>query len=228
MVSTNDYENISEILAPRIDVDVQMDQFDISYTTIGSDSLGPCFFFLLDFLKNDKPCYYMYHYSFPFDESKLSAKKVLVKYLNIIWDSLIESVEREVDSAKALQNTKLSNFKLVVGGGDVTDGQLLRQAFSLLDKDEINVISRSFNDEHVLCFYKQLIRNTIILKPVTKNMSNKREAQARTTGHGIDFPSLWIHYCRNKKNATLVRIDEDLRLVIVKSMFEHRLTDRII
>ncbi|CAF3205622.1 unnamed protein product, partial [Rotaria sp. Silwood2] len=203
MVSTNDYENISEILVPHIDVDVEMNKADISHTTIGSDSLGPCFFFLLDFLMNDQPYCYMYHYSFPFDESKLSAEKVLIKYLNIIWDSLIETIECKITSGETLKNTKISNFKLVVGGGDLTDGQLIRQAFSLLNKDEMNVISRSFDDEHVLCFYKQLIRNTIILKPVTRNMSNKKEAQGinwRSDTRQFDIAILQLEFSKNTQS----------------------------
>ncbi|CAM4966707.1 unnamed protein product [Rotaria socialis] len=141
MASTNVYENISQSLVPSVDVYVSMDEYDISYTTIGTRSTGPCFFFLLDFLTNDEQCCYLYHYNFPFDESELTVENVLVQYLDIIWNSLKYSIERKIVSSEVLEKTKISNFKLVVGGGDTTDGQLLRKAFSLLNNDEMNIAS---------------------------------------------------------------------------------------
>ncbi|CAF3702778.1 unnamed protein product [Rotaria socialis] len=141
MASTNVYDNISQSLVPSVDVYLSMDEYDISYTTIGTRSTGPCFFFLLDFLTNDEQCCYLYHYNFPFDESELIVEKVLVQYLDIIWNSLKDSIERKIVSSEVLEKTKISNFKLVVGGGDTTDGQLLRKAFSLLNNDEMNIAS---------------------------------------------------------------------------------------
>jgi hypothetical protein len=70
--------------------------------------------------------------------------------LDLVWDSLKEKIEEIITSSDALKNTKLSNFQLVVGGGDVNDGQVLRAAFTLLNNDEMNSISKLHDDEHLL------------------------------------------------------------------------------
>ena len=177
MICTNEFENISEILVPRVNVDVPMNESGISSTTIGTHAVGPCIFFLLDFVIDDKPHSYLNHYSFPIDESNLSIEKVLIRILNIIWDSLKEKIENEIDSPEVLQKTSVSNFKLIVGGGDLVEGKLIREAFNLLNNDETNAISRLCHDQHVLSFYQQLIKNTFILKPVTRMMNGKAETK---------------------------------------------------
>jgi hypothetical protein len=144
-----------------VDVDVKVSHFDISDTSIGTDSLGPSVVFLLDFLQNDKPCCYLYHYSYlELDESKLkSVEEILVEYLKIIWESLKDVIENKLTSSDVLDNTNLSNFKLLVGGGDIILEKLTREAFNLLKNDEMNAMINLCDDEQILYFYKQLIKN---------------------------------------------------------------------
>jgi hypothetical protein len=221
MSSTINEDNI-EFLVNEIDVDVEMNECDISNTTIGTDSVATCAIFLLDFLLNDEPCCFLFHYSYlQVEEHKCnSIEELLIKYLDLIWTSLKTCIENKFVSTDVLQNTKLSNFKLVVGGGDIALGKSTREAFSLLKDEEMNVIINLCVDEDILHFYKQLIKKTIILKSVArmknidtrkrkrgelilKHFKNKKLVFVSFTARTILGPSLWIKYCCISKNTTL-------------------------
>ncbi len=66
-----------------------------------------------------------------------------------------------------------------LGGGDIILGKLTREAFNLLKNDEMNVIINLCGDEQMLYFYKQLIKKTIIFKPVFRMMNSNKIKRER-------------------------------------------------
>ncbi|CAF1497022.1 unnamed protein product [Rotaria sordida] len=151
MTSTDKEEDIEdtegiEILVPYARVNVSFLEACISDDTIKTDSLGPCHFFLTDFMKNGEPNWYLCYYTFAFDEAKLPVDKVLVEYLNLIWESIIKGIENNSMSKESLSTTSLSQFRLVVGGGDVAEGNKSRLASNLLNHNEIDLTNKLSNN----------------------------------------------------------------------------------
>ena len=174
--STNDeYENISQILVRHVDINVKMAESRISGTTIGSRGLGPCMFFLLDFYFNDAPQCYLYHYSYPIDEQGLSRRKTLLKILFIICETLKEHLAIPSMSPETLVNNTISEFRLLIGGGDKEEGCQIRESFALLNSNEIEIMKIKTNDHDVLYLYEQLLNRTTILQYVTQMMPDNQE-----------------------------------------------------
>ncbi|CAF4124278.1 unnamed protein product [Rotaria sp. Silwood2] len=155
-------------------------------------------------MKNGKPHCYLYHYTFPFDEAKLPVDKVLVEYLNLIWESIKEQIQNDSESKESLSTISLSQFRLVVRGGDVAEGNKSRLAFNLLNHNEIDLTNKLSNNEYALFLYKEFIkRGTIILQPVFKMAKSKADRKALTTNRLVEYPGLWIRYSCITKNTTL-------------------------
>lgn len=66
---------------------------------------------------------------------------------------------------------------LFMSGGDIKESRYLRQVFSLLNSDEIDIPDQDFKDNDTLILYKLLKNNVLILKTVFKMLSKKNKKQ---------------------------------------------------
>jgi hypothetical protein len=129
------YENISQILVEQVNVDVPQEQSNISRTTIGSRGIGPCLVFLFDFILNNQPICFLYHYSFPFDETVItSRRKTVLKVLSILIEKLKSHLLIPSILPEESGDNKLSNFRPLICGSNEEEGTYIRESFILLQK----------------------------------------------------------------------------------------------
>jgi len=202
---------------------VPIGKFDISQEHIHTDALGPCLCVLLHFVFNGQILCFMEHYSFDMDENKMSRKQVLESFLIRICKYL----KRKIGSGSIKPNkkcTKLSEARLVIAGGDINEGALVKNAFTLLNNNSsINFLRLKANSDE-LYLYQLLLNNTIIFKSITRNLFDYEEAigkfdkliyktdidlfffTAIETSTRMDFPSLSVHYnCLTKQLTMKIR-----------------------
>jgi hypothetical protein len=176
-------ENLIEYIQPDIDstkdliphVPVDMNLTGISEGFISSSNFGPCIAFLLQFTYNGKERCLLSHFSYGFDERGMRLYEILERFLNDIFICLTDHLGIKSIIPNPSEDVSLSNFILLIAGGDIDQSEDIKRAFSLLNLHCNNETIRLFKSPDVLFIYYQLLSRTIILKSVEKDVSEKTE-----------------------------------------------------
>ena len=150
------------------DVLVDIEDANITTSTISTDSLSTCYFFLLTFTLHNSTYAYLRHNSKAVNPN-VSAPKLLVILLNNIWIEIKIILSNKFKLLPLPNVEDLTNLNLLVGGGANETTDIVRNAFSLLlskDKSVSEVIS-SFQNDDVQHLVDQLASNTTIINSIT-------------------------------------------------------------
>ncbi|CAF3114216.1 unnamed protein product [Rotaria sp. Silwood2] len=98
----------------------------------------------------------------------------------------------------------LGDFQLLIGAGDINESRVIDSAFALINENKQETIRALSEHKDALFLYKQLVNQVIVLKPVTRNLTNAEEGRSRATDRGVDFPSVELQYCCRSKTGTLL------------------------
>ena len=158
---------------------IGMGHSDVSDNHIYSDGFGPCLFFLLDFTYKNRAKCYLHHYSFSFDESNMPLAEVLRECLNMMLENLKKYLDLKTILPVSPGETIISDLRLIIGGGDVNEALLIKNAFSLLNSNNADTLIEYFNDAEISYLYEQLMHRTIILKSVFRILSEREEARGK-------------------------------------------------
>jgi hypothetical protein len=154
----------------------------ISRKLISTDELGPCVFFLVDFIFQGKPVCYLKHYDFKeVNDSNMSQFEVFKFCLSIISEDLTNHCEISSIRPDDLDGkTGLNNCRLTIGGGDIQNSILIKSSFSLfLNPTKHYILSNElFNDPDIFYLYQQFLYTTIIFESVNKELSDYEEEQS--------------------------------------------------
>lgn len=153
-------------MVSNCDVYVPIGHAKVTKTTIATDSLSSCQFFLIDGLYDDTPFGYMYHHDCLIDTGEAESI-TLKKMLQLLVDTLIAQTSIHFNSTIDFKNFK--NLKLFVGGGTVMENDERRNAFYLLINPTeafLENFSLTLSNDCSLLL-DQLVNHTIIIKPVT-------------------------------------------------------------
>ncbi|CAF1411195.1 unnamed protein product, partial [Adineta steineri] len=163
-------QKISKLLK-NTDVVVQFMDNNISYTTIGSDSISSCSFILLIGTIQDIEFSYLSHYPEPY-EPPYTPTTTMLQILNIISKNIREHLMKKLSSnlKGKLEISHFTNLHLLVGGGAVEDNDLIRNGLILLNDQ--NNMENIFHDPLAKHIYQQLKKNVTVLKAVTFLVNN--------------------------------------------------------
>jgi len=169
------------MLIKSVDVHVDMlEESKTSTTTIGTDSLGPCIGYLLDFnYYNDRSgltntmCF-IEHYSFWVDNTSESSTETLTDHLKYLSDKLKNHLQIDSFYSNREARPRISNCCLVIAGSDVKKILDIHNAFSLLHLSNFNndILTDDVNDD-VRFLIEQLLDRTIILKSIIKGSNGE-------------------------------------------------------
>ncbi|CAF3517647.1 unnamed protein product [Rotaria sp. Silwood1] len=138
------------ILVPHANIMVDQNESNISNTTIGSDYMGPCLGFLLDFKYFGFQQCILSHYTFPISEKDLTEVQLLVKILEYILAEIQHVLH--APSFKFNGTPVLSQVFLLVAGGDPEEAKNIHKSLCLLNVNENNFDMKSAtSDEDVCC-----------------------------------------------------------------------------
>ncbi|CAF4909487.1 unnamed protein product, partial [Rotaria socialis] len=156
---------------------VGMNDSGISSGIIFTEGLGPCMFFLLHNTRQTQPLCYLEHYSFlSKDESMWSTQRTLIFLLNKISQKL-----KTVLGIFSLAPDRfgLGDFQLLVGAGDINEAHVIDSAIALINENKQETIRALSKHKDALFLYKQLVNQVIVLKPVTRNLTNAEEGYSK-------------------------------------------------
>ncbi|CAF3383439.1 unnamed protein product, partial [Rotaria sp. Silwood2] len=129
------------------------------------------------------------------------------KLFNDIKKSLrdLTHAQKHIQAIQQLNNI-LNNgdFQLLVGAGDINESRVIDSAFALINENKQETIRALSEHKDALFLYKQLVNQVIVLKPVTRNLTNAEEGRSRATDRGVDFPSVELQYCCRSKTGALL------------------------
>ncbi|CAF4520064.1 unnamed protein product, partial [Rotaria socialis] len=78
-------------------------------------------------------------------------------------------------------NNILNNgdFQLLVGAGDINEAHVIDSAIALINENKQETIRALSKHKDALFLYKQLVNQVIVLKPVTRNLTNAEEGYSK-------------------------------------------------
>lgn len=159
-------------------IEVDMDNSGRSNNMIKTDWLGPCIAFLFDFkFKGENICV-LSHFSYSFDVAALHGEEILVKLL----DFLVAELEFCLGINKfALQGVPfIQNMSLVVAGGVEKESNLIQSSLSTLNNiNDFDIRQACDNDADICFLYYLLLNKVIIIKSVSKQLSNREESNGK-------------------------------------------------
>ncbi|CAF2989656.1 unnamed protein product [Rotaria sp. Silwood2] len=124
-------------LLKNIDVYVDFQDEDITYTTIGSDALSSCTFILITGYVQDDEFSYLSHYPEPFEKPD-TPTTTLVKIINRISEDLQRLIKNQPppNINEELKVNHIHDLKLLAGGGVIDEYQdLIRDGLILLNSN---------------------------------------------------------------------------------------------
>jgi ABC-type transport system substrate-binding protein len=155
----------------------------ISKTTISTNGLSTCLFFLMKFRLNDHPYAFLVHHE-KLCNPKMSAPQLFVHLLNDIVYYVKDILHEDFYFKESFNFTDIKNINLLVGGGTPTENNNIRQAFGLLiNRDQLisNILLDLFK-ENEDCQYliNNLFNNTKILNATSYLQSTEELNEERS------------------------------------------------
>jgi hypothetical protein len=153
---------------------------NISTTTISTNALSTCIFFLVNFDVYGKKYAFLKHHSKEINP-QISAPLLLKHFLDDIWSEMIEILSEDFSLPNSFIYNDIKNIKLLVGGGTPTNNDVVRNAFGLLlNRHELTTnIMFKLLDEKCKYFACNLFDNTKIINPITYQQSKQELNEAR-------------------------------------------------
>ena len=167
---------MSILLVPTVEVKVPMNEARSSTTTIGTDYLGPCLAFLLDFKHYGNDTSVLIHYSFSIKDERTHLFGELIKILQHI----VTEVKRlpEIDPIISNDQASLSNIQLFVAGGDSMNSKIIHSVLCLLNR-KLDFRIETFICDADICFmYYELLNHVTIVKCVSKMLDSEDDDQS--------------------------------------------------
>ena len=139
-------------MASKYDVYVDMEQCQVSKTSIYTDCLASCHCLLVNGLYNDTPFAFLNHNFFGVGTNETS------KNLKLLLDSLVKQLKETlaIDSELTIGIASLKNLRLLVCGATVNEKDYEREAYSLLIKPSQHILDHlisTLDGETVLINY---------------------------------------------------------------------------
>jgi hypothetical protein len=149
----------------------------LSVSTLSTDPLLPCLFYLIHGLYKDVEFSYLHHSAFPMDKYQ-SSTTLLVGILQHFVEYLKTHLKEADELDVKIQD--LQELRLFVGGGTNKSRSAERNAFFLLMKPYHSLHNeiKSFNNTDLLCLFEKLVYHTTVIKPVTFAWSTAEEEKA--------------------------------------------------
>ncbi|CAF2977842.1 unnamed protein product [Rotaria sp. Silwood2] len=193
----------------EIDVTVGDDDAKISFTTIKTDGLGPCHFFLLTGFLQTRFCY-LEHTSKDYPTSIHDALSTVIQIMKNIADDLLQMFTNQFHmNYNDFQFNQIHTLELLVGGSVPLYPDLIYNGFMLLNNHDTNMEiqyhirqnlhhSKS-NEEFLLYLVNELKGNIKILSPITYFTSQSSESQGNQfilaeSNKADDAPGVFIIY----------------------------------
>ncbi|CAF4410743.1 unnamed protein product [Rotaria sp. Silwood2] len=186
-------------------VDVFVDnqsEAKLSTTSIGTDSLGPCVCFIIDFIFETEQTCILHHYTFHKDEKGMPQVKIIRWLLNFIFDLLKDflGINSMMDE---FNEPCIKNMFVLVTGGDLNEGINIRQACFNVFNNLVDINDEDFVDNDLLYLYQQLKNRIIMIKPVLMIPGSEEGSDDDEVENTDDYSSLWINYCSQLKIASM-------------------------
>jgi leucyl-tRNA synthetase len=120
--------------------DLNTEEANISFTTIGSNSLSTCHFFLIVGTINQKNFCYLSHSSQSYDEAFTPEQTAANIINNIKCNITILHIQRPNEHPRQINISNMKNIKLFVGGGDVDkkSQNLIEESVKLINDEKYN------------------------------------------------------------------------------------------
>jgi len=115
--------------------DLTMEESNISFTTIGSNALSSCHFFLIVGTINHKKFCYLSHSSRLYDETNDQQKTAANIIRDTKWNIQPLHIHRPKEHPRPINFLNMKNLKLLVGGGGIDDGSqnLIQQSLESIN-----------------------------------------------------------------------------------------------
>ena len=118
-----------------------MEDFNISFTTIGSNALSSCHFFVIVGIINEKKFCYLSHSSVSYDKES-DPNKTAINIIDQIKNNIKNlHIYRPKEHPKEINIRNLKNIKMYVGGGgtDEISTNLLETSLQLINNEQENI-----------------------------------------------------------------------------------------
>ncbi|CAF3243608.1 unnamed protein product [Rotaria socialis] len=187
---------------------------DISNTTISTNGLSTCSFFLINFYLEDNPYCLLIHHE-KLCNSKMSAPHLLTHLLDDIVYHIKKILRKKFDVQQPFKFTNIKNINLLVGGGTPTEHNNIREAFGLLITRNqstsdilLNLLKQNQDCEYLV---NKLFNHTTIFSPTSYFQSVKELDEQRKNPNKINCippPDLWLlNNCQKKEYYLGIRWD---------------------
>ena len=165
---SNTKKSISDI------VSVKVGDADVSDGAINTDALGPCLCLLLDFMQGGKRKCFLHHYDSEMRDTDVPLPKLLQEYLTMICRNLKDCLSIKSIIPISEKEPGISDARLLVAGGDIGERTAAKDAFSLLNQND--VMFKPTSDADLLYLYRQLAHRTIVFESVSKSLPDDEES----------------------------------------------------
>ncbi|CAF1466051.1 unnamed protein product [Rotaria sordida] len=162
-------------LMPDVDVEVEFDKWNISYTTIGTTALSSCRFILVTGHVDQVPFVYLWHTPLTNGDDTPTALLMLNFILERISNDIFRFISSKPPPSQTMKQQltpqQITNLKVLTGGSIKINHDLVRDAFIILNDQNVNVETERMSP-WAKYFYDSLKNKVTILAPVTFLVSN--------------------------------------------------------
>ncbi|CAF1315479.1 unnamed protein product [Rotaria sordida] len=158
-----------------VDVEVEFDKWNISYTTIGTTALSSCRFILVTGHVDQVPFVYLWHTPLTNGDDTPTALLMLNFILERISNDIFRFISSKPPPSQTMKQQltpqQITNLKVLTGGSIKINHDLVRDAFIILNDQNVNVETERMSP-WAKYFYDSLKNKVTILAPVTFLVSN--------------------------------------------------------
>ncbi|CAF1177945.1 unnamed protein product [Rotaria sordida] len=166
-------------IIPDVDVEVDFDRCDISYTTIGTTSLSSCTFILVTGNVDTIQFAYLWHTPLTDDPATPTAVSLLEFILKRISNEVTDLILlKPPKKMKTLECEQIKNLQILTGGSVDCTPDLLREAFLMLNNQNVNIEIERWS-KWSQYYYYSLKNKVTILSPVTFLIFDEEENEGR-------------------------------------------------
>jgi len=151
---------------------------DISATNIRTFGVSVCSFYLLYGTFKDDPFCYLNHNVDRYEKRKIS------NALYCILDDILTTIKKKFSGKSSVDIIdNLNNLHLFVGGGEMLNHDIVREACALLvntDEKTAYQFKKDYRRTNIIKLFEKLINNVTILKVISYALSDEEETGAKS------------------------------------------------
>ncbi|CAF1387099.1 unnamed protein product [Adineta steineri] len=193
-------------------VNVKQGKSGISTTTITTDKIAGCLFYLIDGVLKNQNFVYLYHSDYVLDR-----KNKLFDNFNLLLSLFVRELKMFLTSEYGFNVNidDLEGLRLFVGGGIMDDRNPEREAISLLsnsnDSTYEKITSLLAGQHQHLSLFKKLVNRTVIIKPVAYDWTEEEQQEAESNDRDLILPSRLelLYDCQSKMGQIIVEWNEE-------------------